>query len=64
MPAGFQLSSRLTTPDEEMWQQKGSRRHLKEKVLTYANHLRVYSEEIGLTARRSAISPRRSRTWR
>ena len=33
-----------------------------EKMLTYANHLGLYSEEIGPPARRSGTSPRRSRT--
>ena len=35
-----------------------------EKMLTYANHLGLYSEEIGPPARRSATSPRRSPTSR
>jgi GH15 family glucan-1,4-alpha-glucosidase len=35
-----------------------------EKILTYANHLGLYSEEIGPRASCSGTSPRRSRTWR
>ena len=35
-----------------------------EKMLTYANHVGLYSEEIGRRASSSATSPRPSRTWR
>ena len=35
-----------------------------EKMLTYANHLGLYSEEIGSPGSSSATSRRRSPTWR
>ena len=35
-----------------------------EKMLTYANHVGLYSEEIGPPASNSATSPRPSPTWR
>ena len=34
-----------------------------EKMLIYANHLGLYSEQIGTVGRRWGISPKRSRTW-
>jgi GH15 family glucan-1,4-alpha-glucosidase len=35
-----------------------------EKMLTYANHVALYSEGSDRRARSSATSPRPSRTWR
>jgi hypothetical protein len=33
-------------------------------VLTYANHLGLYAEEISRTGEQQGTSPRRSPTWR